>query len=93
MIIRDGKSFMENVVMQFRAPWLHCGYSFSFQEAGQTARAQGIKDSVIMCPQCSSVFTIEMDMSGMRLMQDVTATYDVQRKSLRIAKKWWQFCK
>ena len=93
MIIKDGKNFMENVVMQFRSNCTHCGKSFSFLEAGLAARNQGIKDSVVMCPNCSSVFTIDMNISGMQLMQDVTANYGVRGKRNAKNRRWWQFWK
>jgi len=52
-----------------------CGLSISFHDGAQCAQAHGIDAHVIQCPNCSSLYTVDIGTRGMTILEDVTEKY------------------
>ena len=74
MGIFDGDSFAEMLVSQ-KANCTKCGVEITFEAGANLAKSKGIKDNVVMCKKCKSVFTVHLVPGGMTLTQDVTDRY------------------
>ena len=70
-----------------------CGTIMSFEEGVGFAKKNGIKDNVVMCKKCRTVYTINLTPRAMSFAADVTQKYaHLQTTSQETTeKKWWQF--
>ncbi len=70
----DGNSFME-MLLGAKANCLNCGNPLTFESAGNLAKANGIKDNVLMCDKCRHIFACTLVPGRLTLDSDVTAKY------------------
>jgi uncharacterized Zn finger protein len=64
-----------DMLMKISGSCPKCGTTISFEEGASLAKKSGIKDNVVMCKKCHSVFTIEMSMHELSFTADVTKKY------------------
>ena len=64
-----------STLMDREAACLKCGTTIRFEEGGMLAMDRGIRDQVVMCPSCHSIFEVELNLRELRLTADVTARY------------------
>lgn len=63
------------MLLNQKAACLKCNNIISFEEGGMYAKEKGIKDNVIMCNKCNSVFEVNLVPGRMTLTRDVTNKY------------------
>jgi hypothetical protein len=68
-------SVAAEMMMHLSAACPTCGASVEFGKGGLLAMDRGIRDQVIMCGSCNSIFEVDIGAQGMRLTTDVTARY------------------
>lgn len=56
-----------------------CGSTFTFEDGGTTAINKGIHGKV-MCPNCQSIYEVDVTPHGVTLVADVTANYPQARE-------------
>lgn len=64
-----------STLMDRQAACLNCGTTIRFEEGGMLAMDRGIRDQVVMCPSCHSIFEVELNLRELRLTADVTSRY------------------
>ena len=74
MRVMDGNSFMD-MLLGAKANCLNCGNTLTFESAGNLAKANGIKDNVLMCEKCRHIFACTLVPGRLTLDSDVTAKY------------------
>ena len=52
-----------------------CGQGFSFEAGSQWASKNGIRDKVVACPNCNSVYEVDVSRAGVKLLEDVSSRY------------------
>jgi hypothetical protein len=79
----------------------NCGKKFTLQAGYFCAFDHGIREQVVVCPQCHSAYGVDVTPRGVTLLADVTERYWQQLPAPRpktapktaAGKKWWQFWK
>jgi hypothetical protein len=78
-----------NLMMQMQTLCRKCGKAIAFEEGSQLAMRNGIRDTVVMCPACNSLYQVNVTSHGIALLAEVTEQYAHLLRTPR--KKWWQF--
>ncbi|MEX2459289.1 MAG: hypothetical protein WD770_09930 [Actinomycetota bacterium] len=80
----EGAEVAESL-MRLTAPCLRCGATIQFRQGGLLAMDRGIRDKVVMCGNCNSVYEVQLGPAGMQLTTDVTANYQDRVGDVRAA--------
>lgn len=73
--IFDGESLVRSLLAT-SANCRKCGASISCEKGQSGAQERGIKESdVVVCPQCSTIFTMRLVPGSLTLLEDVTKKY------------------
>lgn len=93
-MVMDGNTLGE-MLMKVKGTCPKCGAIMSFEDGSSFAKKNGIKDNVVMCKKCRTVYTINLTPRAMSFATDVTEKYThLQTASQETTeKKWWQFWK
>lgn len=73
-MIGFGNDFMEKLVKN-EAPCRNCGFVFSFEKGVEQSRKLGIESQVVACPKCNTIYTVDLQLKSMALLDDVTSRY------------------
>ncbi len=77
------QKFLDQMVLQ-KTPCIKCGTPIKFVDGVNLAKDQGITDSVIICPHCQSIFTVDMSPNSFSICNDVTSQYRRQPPILQV---------
>ena len=72
--LMDGDS-LAKMLMNVQASCTTCGTKITFESGANLAKKYGVTDNVVMCPQCKSVFTVQLVPGRMTLTENVTEKY------------------
>lgn len=81
-MIGFGNDFMEKMI-QNKATCRKCQKAFSFEQGGNHSRELGITDQVVTCPNCNTVYEINLTPSSLTLLADVSSRYASMLKAVK----------
>ena len=81
-MISFGNDFMEKMI-QNKATCRNCQKAFSFEQGGNHSKKIGINDQVVTCPNCNTVYEINLTPTSLTLLADVSSRYAGILKAVR----------